>query len=102
MELGWFESKGTGILHSYVVVTQPIVGAFIGTVPYVVAIVELDDCKEADGTVTRVAGVLTNDESEVAIGLPCTVLYEETNDPKIVMPRWRISGGAQNTWKFNE
>jgi uncharacterized OB-fold protein len=102
MDLAWFESKGTGILHSYVVVTQPIVGAFIGAVPYVVAIIELDDCKEDDGTVTRVAGVLTNDEPEVAIGLPCTVLYEETNDPKIVMPRWRISGTAQNAWKFTE
>jgi hypothetical protein len=30
------------------------------------------------------------------------VLYEETNDPKIVMPRWRTSGSAPNTWKFKE
>ena len=28
----------------------------MGAVPYVVAIIELDDCKEEDGTVTRVAG----------------------------------------------
>jgi len=68
----------------------------------VVAIIELDDCKEEDGSVTRVAGVLTNDEAEVAIGLPCEVQYENTNDPKIVMPRWRISGTASGTWKFNE
>jgi len=67
-----------------------------------VAVVELDDCKEDDGSVTRVAGVLTNEESEVAIGLPCTVVFEETNDPKIVMPRWQISGTAENTWKFSE
>ena len=102
MDVGWFETAGKGVLYSYVVVVQPIVGAFIGTVPYVVAIIELDDCKEADGMVTRVAGVLTNDESEVGIGLPCEVLYEETNDPKIVMPRWRIRGSAQNTWRFVE
>ena len=85
MDIGWFETAGKGVIHSYVV-----------------AIIELDDCKEADGTVTRVAGVLTNAEAEVAIGLPCTVLFEETNDPKILMPRWRISGGADDTWKFSE
>ena len=62
--------------------------------------IELDDCKEEDGTVTRVAGVLTNEESQVAIGLACTVLFEETSDPKIVMPRWHISGSAENPWKF--
>ena len=99
--LGWFETAGKGVMHSYVVVMQPIVGAFVGAVPYVVAIIELDDCKEADGTVTRVAGVMMNDESEVAIGLPCEVVFEETNDPKIVMPRWRISGSVAGAWNFD-
>ena len=102
MDIGWFETAGKGVIHSFVVVTQPIIGAFVNSVPYVVAIIELDDCKEEDGTLTRVAGVLTNDESEVAIGLPATVLFEETPDPKIVMPRWRISGSAANTWRFTE
>jgi uncharacterized OB-fold protein len=102
MDIGWFETGGKGVIHSYVVVAQPIVGAFIGAVPYVVALIELDDCKEDDSTVTRVAGVMTDDESEVAIGLPCAVLFEETSDPKIVMPRWRISGTAGNTWRFRE
>ena len=102
MEIGWFETAGRGVVHSYVVVVQPIIGAFVGAVPYVVAIIELDDCKEEDGTVTRIAGVMINDEAEVAIGLPCSVLFEETNDPKIVMPRWRISGTAENTWRFAE
>jgi uncharacterized OB-fold protein len=83
-------------------VVQPIVGAFIGAVPYVVAIIELDDCKESDGSVTRVAGVMLNEEPEVAIGLPCEVVYEETNDPKIVMPRWKINGTAANVWRFKE
>lgn len=102
MELGWFETAGKGVIHSYVVVEQPIVGAFINSVPYIVAIIELDDCKEADGTVTRVAGVLTDDATKAAIGLPAEVLYEATSDPKIVMPRWRISGAAPNTWNFDE
>ena len=103
MEIGWFETAGKGVIHSYVVVVQPIVGAFIGAVPYVVAIIELDDCKEADGTVTRVAGVLINDESRSRDRAALLGgLYEETADPKIVMPRWRISGTAEKTWRFAE
>ncbi len=102
MDIGWFETAGKGVIHSYVVVTQPIVGAFIGAVPYVVAIIELDDCREADGSVTRVAGVMTNEESEIAIGLPCEAVFEETADAKIVMPRWRVSGAAADTWRFTE
>jgi hypothetical protein len=65
-------------------------------------LIELDDCKEEDGAVIRVVGVLTNDEAEVAIGLPCEVLFEATSDPKIVMPRWKISGSAENGWRFEE
>ena len=100
MDVGWFETAGKGVIHSYVVVVQPVAAAFVGTVPYVVALIELDDCREEDGTVTRVAGVLTNEESEAAIGLPCTVVFEESGDPKIVMPRWRISGSTENPWKL--
>ncbi len=74
MDIGWFETAGKRVIHSYVVVVQPIVGAFVGAVPYVVAVVKLDNCKEEDGAITRVAGVMTNDESEVAIGLPSNVL----------------------------
>jgi len=90
------------VIHSYVVVTQPILAAFVPAVPYVVGLIELDDCHEADGSLTRVAGVMMDDEDKMAIGLPAEVVFEPTADPNFVMPRWKISGTAQNTWKFNE
>ena len=102
MDLGWFETAGTGILHSYIVVTQPILGAFIETVPYVVGLIELDGCQEADGALVRVGGVLLDDEINVAIGLPVSVAYEETNDSNIVIPRWKVSGTSDDTWRFDE
>jgi uncharacterized OB-fold protein len=102
MKLTWFETAGKGVLHSYVVVTQPILSAFIEAVPYVVGLIELDDCHEADGALVRVAGVLMDDEDNVAIGLPVEVVFQETQDPTIVIPRWRISGTAENTWRFQE
>ncbi len=102
MDLGWFETAGTGVLHSYIVVTQPILGAFVEAVPYVVGLIELDDCHEADGSLVRVGGVMLDDEEDVAIGLPVTVEFEQTNEANIVVPRWKISGTAENTWKFSE
>ena len=54
MDLTWCETSGKGILHSYVVVTQPILSAFIEAVPYVVGLIELEDCYEADGSLVRV------------------------------------------------
>ena len=102
MDLTWFETAGKGTLHSYVVVTQPILSAFIGAIPYVVGLIELDDCHETDGSLVRVAGTLLNEEEEVAIGLPVEVAFQETPNPNIVIPRWRISGNAENTWKFTE
>lgn len=102
MDLTWFETAGKGVIHSYIVVTQPILSAFIETVPYVVALVELDDCREADGALVRVAGVLMDDEGAVAMGLPVEVVFEETKEPNIVIPRWKICGTAEHTWKFTE
>ena len=102
MDLTWFEISGKGVLHSYVVVTQPILSAFIEAVPYVVGLIELEDCHEADGSLVRVAGTLLNAEQDTAIGLPVEVVFQETKDPNIVIPHWQINGKGEKTWKFNE
>ena len=85
MDLGWLQTAGTEVLHSYVV-----------------GLVELDGCHEADGSLVRVNDVMLDDGEDVAIGLPVKVEFEETNEPNIVVPRWKISGTAENTWKFSE
>lgn len=102
MDLGWFETSGTGVIHSYIVVEQPILGAFVDAIPYVVALIELDGCHEADGSLVRVGGVMLDDEEQVAVGLPVKVEYEETGDPDFVVPRWKISGSRENCWHFDE
>ncbi len=102
MDLGWFETAGKGVLHSYIVVTQPILGAFVEAVPYVVGLIELDDCHEANGSLVRVGGVMLDEEEDIAIGLPVQVEFEASNEPNIVVPRWKICDTAENTWKFSE
>jgi len=99
-DVGWFRTAGTGFIYSYVVVVQPIFAHFADAVPYVVAIIELPDANNPNGYAVRVAGVLRNEEPEVAIGLPVQVDWEETPDPDIVIPFWKVSGTAENTWHF--
>ena len=45
---------------------------------------------------------MLDDEEDVAIGLPVSMEFEQTNEANIVVPRWKISGTAENTWKFSE
>ena len=45
---------------------------------------------------------MLDDEEDVAIGLSVKVEFEEANEANIVIPRWKISGTAENTWKFSE
>ncbi|MFQ5872356.1 MAG: Zn-ribbon domain-containing OB-fold protein [Dehalococcoidia bacterium] len=100
MDLGWHESEGKGLIYSYTVVVHPILAPFVDAVPYVVAVIELPDCANSDGSVTRVVGVLMDDEDKVAIGQPVEVVFEESPEAGYVMPRWRVQGTAQDTWKF--
>jgi uncharacterized OB-fold protein len=98
--VGWFETSGKGTIHSYTVIPKGILPAFAQTAPYVVALIELDDCTAPDGSVVRTGGVLVDDEDAAAIGLPVQVVFDATPNPDIVIPRWKISGGAPGAWKF--
>ena len=105
MDLGWRQSAGTGVVYSYCVIVQPVAAMFARTVPFVIGLVELDDCRSPDGSLIRIPFAMIDDEDAVAIGLRAEVIFEPTNDQNIVMPRWKISAGAdgvRNTWKFHQ
>ena len=98
--VGWFETSGKGTLYSYLIVTQAVLPAFALAVPYVVGLIELEDCRESDGAAVRVIGVLMDNEEEAAIGLPVQVTFEEPRNSEFVFPRWKINGSSPDAWKF--
>ena len=100
MDLGWFQTEGKGIIYSYNVVVQPILAPFINTVPYITAIIELTDCTNADGSLTRIVGVLMDDECSTAIGNPVEAVFEKSPHSEYVMPRWRVTEQRRDSWKF--
>ena len=100
MDLGWHQAEGKGVIYSYNVVVQPILAPFVNAVPYITAVIDLPDCGNPDGSLTRIVGVLVDDEDAVAIGNPVEVVFERSEDAEYVMPRWRVTGVGENAWKF--
>jgi len=73
---------GTGTVYSFVVVRRAFHPAWEGDVPYVVAIVELE---EGPHIMTNVTDV---DPDLVAIGMPVQVWFEQASDG-IALPKFR-------------
>ena len=71
-KLAWVPSSGRGTVYSFTIVHRPQQPAF--TVPYVVAIVEME---EGWYTLTNIVGC---DPEAVRIGLPVAVEFREMSD----------------------
>ncbi|MFK7896260.1 MAG: Zn-ribbon domain-containing OB-fold protein [Myxococcota bacterium] len=79
-DLRWVESSGRGVLYSYTVVHRPQQPTF--EVPYIVAVVELEEGWHMLSNLTEVA------PEAVEIGMPLEVVFEERS-PEITLPLFR-------------
>ncbi|MEN8181777.1 MAG: Zn-ribbon domain-containing OB-fold protein [Myxococcota bacterium] len=73
-ELGWRESAGRGVVHATTVMHQPAHPAFADRVPYVVALVELE---EGVRMLTNIVGC---DPAQARVGRPVRVAWEDLSD----------------------
>ena len=81
-DVTWIEASGQGEVHSYTVVRQNGTPPFDALVPYVLAIIELDEGVRMMGNVVDVS------VDDVRIGMPVQVSFvPETDD--VVLPMWR-------------
>lgn len=105
----WSEASGKGTIYSYEIVMHPIHPAFRERVPYVVALVELDEQRgvptEHDGlrVITSLVDEEGNPESQenVAIGLRVEVEFADLGDG-LALPRFRLSDEPpeHEPWSF--
>jgi uncharacterized OB-fold protein len=72
-DVAWRQASGRAILHTYAIVHQPPMPAFVDRVPYVTAIVEL---AEGPRMATNIVGVKP-DPSAIRIGMELRVFYED-------------------------
>lgn len=73
-ELAWVRVSGKGTVYTYTVARRPTHAAFVDLVPYVIAVVELE---EGPRMTTNVVG--TSPE-EVSIGMPVRAAFQDVDD----------------------
>lgn len=79
------ETTGRGMIYSYSVVDRPLHAGFVDALPYVVALVELDD-QPALRILTNLVDVPAG--TELACGLPVEVVFEERGS--VTLPQFRL------------
>jgi uncharacterized OB-fold protein len=82
-ELKWFEVPGTGRVHTFTVTRRAFHKALEGYVPYVLAVIELDN---GDGA-RLISNVVEIDPNDVRIGLKVEVVWDRVGEATI--PRFR-------------
>ena len=86
-DLDWTPAAGTGTVYTFTVARRPTHPAFADRVPYVIAVVELD---EGPHVTTNIVGC---SPEEVRIGMPVEVTFEEPVD-QIALPLFRPARGS--------
>ena len=78
-DLGWIRASGRGTVYSYTIAQAPTHPAFREDVPYVVAIVELD---EGPRLTTNIVGC---DPAAMRIGMPVVATYDDVTPDRTLV-----------------
>jgi hypothetical protein len=81
--LDWVTVAGKGTIYSYTVVENNPPSAFLGDLPYVVAIIRLEE------GVRMLANIVQCDPGELTCDLPVEVIFEKLND-EFTLPKFRL------------
>ena len=84
LDCAWRKVSGRGTVYSFVVAHAPVLAAFQERLPLVIALVELAE----DQNLRIVGNLLDVPPSEVRIGLPVEVTFEDAA-PDVTLPHWR-------------
>lgn len=85
-QLEWIDAAGTGRVHSFTVIRRASDPAFASLVPYVVALIELDEGPR------MMANILGDGALSVRIGDPVRVTFEDRGEGAL-LPQFERAGG---------
>ncbi len=78
----WVEASGKGTIYSYTVVVNNAPSAFIDDMPYVVAIIKLEE------GVQMLSNIVDCEPSELKCDMPVEVTFEKLND-EFTLPKFK-------------
>jgi uncharacterized OB-fold protein len=81
-QVEWVESAGRGKVLTFTVCRLPVAKAYAADVPYVVALIRLDEGP------TMMSNIVECDPESVAIGMPVEVIFEKWSED-ITVPQFR-------------
>ena len=81
-DINWLRASGKGIVHTFSIIGRPPSPPFLAEVPYVVAIIEL---QEGPRMMSNVIGVAPED---VRVDMPVEVVFEDVTED-ITLPKFR-------------
>jgi uncharacterized OB-fold protein len=81
-DLEWVEASGKGTVYSFTVVEANAPSAFLGDVPFVVAVIRLQE------GVQMLSNVIGCDPYDVVCDMPVEVSFEELND-EFTLPKFK-------------
>jgi uncharacterized OB-fold protein len=81
-QLEWVQAAGRGTVTSFSVARRPVSEAYAPDVPYVIALIKLDEGP------TMMSNVIDCDPERVRIGMPVEVIFEDWTE-EITMPKFR-------------
>lgn len=84
--LEWVEASGRGAVYSYTVVENNAPSAFIPDMPYVIAVIRLEE------GVQMLSNIVECDPQTVACDMPVEVCFERLDD-EFTLPKFRPAGG---------
>jgi uncharacterized protein len=88
--LDWVDATGEGVLHTFSIVYRAGHEGFAGRVPYVFAIVELDEGQRVT------ANIVNTDVEQVHIGVPVRAVFTDQVG-KYTLPQFEPAGSTSTT-----
>jgi uncharacterized OB-fold protein len=88
-EIDWAESAGRGAVYSYTVVSREIMPGMADSLPYVPAVITLDDA----GGVRLISNVVDAEVEAIVVGAPVDVVWDDREDG-ITVARFRLVAEA--------
>jgi uncharacterized OB-fold protein len=79
--LSWEAVTGRGVVHSFTVIRQVLHASFASDVPYVYAIIDLDE------GLRLIANIIRTSPERVQIGLPVRVAFVDVT-PAVTLPQF--------------
>jgi uncharacterized OB-fold protein len=82
-DLEWLDASGKGEVYSYTIARKPGGPAFAPDVPYVIAMIALDEGPR------MLTNIITGDVESVRIGARVTVSFDDVT-PELTLPKFRL------------